>query len=323
MKKVNLFPFLTLLILAALAACNLPAGGAVTVSPPTSAPSTATQQGGAATQQGGAATQQGGATTVPPTATVSAATPIATAGAPTAAPSPTTAPAATSTLPPAVENAPEAIAILAPGPGSRVVSPVRVTGSANPTFEQSLVVTILLANGTELVTTNTQIAADVGQRGAFSVDVPFSVAAEQPGFIQVYALSPKDGGVTHLSSTVVTLAPSGSADIRPAAPAPEQIQILSPLNGAEVSGGVVRVQGFGLASFEQTLLVELLDENGAVLATTPVMVNASDLGQPGSFSAELAYTASAAVSARLQVRDISPAHGGNTHLSSVEITLKP
>jgi hypothetical protein len=219
---------------------------------------------------------------------------------------------------------PEAIAILEPGSGSRVISPLRVSGVADPTFEQSLVVTIVLADGTPLVTSSAQIGADVGQRGPYALDVPFSVNQEQPGFIQVYAVSARDGGITHLSSVGVTLAPGGAADLRAAAEGPEQIELRQPANGATVSGGVLHVEGFGLATFEQTLLVELLDEAGQPLASTPVIVAAPDLGQPGAFSADLPYTlATASIHARLQVRDISPAHSGNTHLTSVEITLLP
>ena len=194
---------------------------------------------------------------------------------------------------------------------------------ADPTFEQSLAVTILLADGTSIATTSTQIAADVGQRGSFSVAVPFSVAAEQQGFIQVYAISAKDGGVTHLSSVGVTFLPGGTASIIQVPEKPEQILLLAPQNGAAISGGTVHVEGFGLASFEQTLVIDVLDETGSVIATTPVTVAAPDLGQPGPFSADIPYSLSAPTAGRIQVRDISPAFGGNTHLTSVEVNLQP
>lgn len=189
---------------------------------------------------------------------------------------------------------------------------------------QSLAITILLADGTTLASGFTQIGADVGQRGPYTVYVSFSVSAEQPGFIQVYAISAKDGGVTHLALVGVTLAPGGSANILPALEGPEQIQINQPASAATISGGVVHVEGLGLASFEQTLVIDVLDEAGRFLASVPVTVAAPDLGQPGPFSADIPYTLSSASTAgRVQVRDVSPAHGGNSHLSSVEVTLNP
>jgi hypothetical protein len=200
---------------------------------------------------------------------------------------------------------------------------VTVRGMADPTFEQSLSVTILTADGAELATGFTQIGADVGQRGPFTLAVEFATSQEQPGFIQVYATSAKDGGVTHLSSVGVTLLPGGAPSIQLAAERPEQIVILQPVNGATVSGGTAHVEGFGLATFEQTLLVEVLDESGAVIASGPVTVAAPDLGQPGSFSVDLPYAISGPNAGRIVVRDVSPAHGGNTHLSSVEVQLEP
>jgi hypothetical protein len=279
-------------------------------------------------------TPVGQATTVPLPTSTSPDLPTATLP-PTAAPQPTALPLPTNTQPPAATlppvatatqpglDRPEAIAILQPGPGSRVTGPVQVNGVADPTFEQSLAVSILLADGTSIATTSTQIAADVGQRGSFSVAVPFSVAAEQQGFIQVYAISAKDGGVTHLSSVGVTLLPGGTASIIQVPEKPEQILLLAPQNGAAISGGTVHVEGFGLASFEQTLVIDVLDETGSAIATTPVTVAAPDLGQPGPFSADIPYSLSAPTAGRIQVRDISPAFGGNTHLTSVEVNLQP
>jgi hypothetical protein len=222
------------------------------------------------------------------------------------------------------DAAEEAILISQPGPGSRIVnSPLRVEGVADPTFEQNLVIRLLLADGTELVMTPTTIQTELGNRGPFTVDVPFTVSGEQQAFVQVYATSARDGGITHLASVGLTLADSGEEQIVPVDPHPERIQISQPALGATISGGTVTVTGVALASFEQTLVVELLDEAGQVLTLEPVIVNAPDLGQPGPFSIELAYEVAASMPGRVVVRDPSPAFGGDVHLASVEVTLAP
>lgn len=266
-----------------------------------------------------------GACSLPTAAPTVPATAAATAeptGTPPAATFPPAPPSATA---PVGGRPPDAIAILSPGPGSRVTSPVTVLGVADSTFEQSLTITILTADGAVLTDSFAQIDAELGQRGSFTGQAVFNIVEEQQGFIQVYAISPKDGGITHLSSVGVTLAPGGAANLVPSSEGPEQIQILQPAAGETISGGVVRVEGFGVASFEQTLLVEILDESGATLAFAPVMVAAPDLGQPGPFSAELPYflPSGSSTAGRVVVRDVSPAHGGNSHLSSVEVTLQP
>ena len=217
----------------------------------------------------------------------------------------------------------ESIMILEPAPGSRVTSPIHVSGVADPTFEQNLVVRVLTADGTLVTQAPTTIQADIGQRGPFALDLPTTLASEQNIFIQVFADSPRDGGITHLSSVGVIFTPTGPENILTRDPYPEQISIIQPQTGDTVSGGSVHVSGFGLASFEQTLLVEVLDENGDVICSEPVMVAAPDLGEPGPFEADIDYTLSEAGPGRIVVRDVSPAFGGTTHLSSVEVSLAP
>jgi hypothetical protein len=217
----------------------------------------------------------------------------------------------------------ESIMILTPGPGSRVTSPVTVAGEADPTFEQHLLVRVLQADGTLVTQMPTIIQAELGQRGPFSVELPINLDSEQNIFIQVLADSARDGNVTHLSSVVVTFTPTGPAEIIEREPYPEQIHISQPQTGATVSGGSVHVTGFALASFEQTLVVEVYDEEGDVIASEPVMVEAPDLGQPGPFEAQLEYRLSTAGPGRIVVRDESAAFGGDVHLSSVEVSLEP
>ena len=217
----------------------------------------------------------------------------------------------------------EAIFIQEPGPGSQVTSPIRVAGVADPTFEQNLVVRVVLDDGTEVTQVPTTIQSDVGQRGTFEVEVPVNLDTQRNIFIQVYASSARDGGITHLASTGVIFSPAGPEDILTQPPQPEQITIFQPQTGGMVSGGVAHVEGFALATFEQTLLIEILDAEGNVAGTQSVIVQAPDLGQPGPFSADVAYTVTQSGPGRVVVRDPSPAFGGDTHLSSVEITLEP
>ncbi|NLG71796.1 MAG: hypothetical protein GX495_07130 [Chloroflexi bacterium] len=230
-----------------------------------------------------------------------------------------TSPAATTTP----ELPEEAILILEPGPGSRVTSPIRVAGEADPTFEQNLVVRVLTADGVEVLQTPTNIQAEAGQRGSFEVELPVELNQEENIFIQVFASSARDGGITHLASTGVIFTPSGPADIRPRDPQPEQIVIFQPTLTQTINGGVAHVEGFALASFEQTLVIEVQDMDGNVIGTQPVIVEAPDLGIPGPFSADVPYTLSEAGPGRIAVIDPSPAFGGEVHLASVEVNLEP
>jgi hypothetical protein len=221
------------------------------------------------------------------------------------------------------ERPEEAILILEPGNGSRLTSPIHVAGIADPTFEQTLVVRVVFDDGSELAVQPVTIAADIGRRGPFAGDIPFIVSGERHAFIQVYDQSARDGGVIHLASVGVILTDTGPAEIAPAEPHPEQIAIFRPVNGEVIEGGLVRVEGFGLAGFEQTLLIEVYDADGSLVGSQPIIVKAPDLGLPGPFSADILYAVAVTGPGRIVVRDVSPAFGGDSHLASVEVMLEP
>ena len=260
--------------------------------------------------------------TAPANATVALPSPVESAAPPvTGAADQFGGPTLESPVPPADTPLEEVILILEPGPGSRLISPVWITGVADPVFEQTLGVSIILDDGTVLAIGSVRM--EPGQRGNFTVEIPFDIEGERQAFIQVFASSPRDGGITHLNSVGVSLASSGTPDIKSVDPYQERILIMTPLSAEQIQGGVVHVEGFGLASFEQTLLIEVQDAGGTVVGSAPVIVNAPDWGQPGNFRADISYIVSEPGPGRIVVRDVSPAFGGNTHLASVEINLLP
>jgi len=159
-------------------------------------------------------TQVGGASVVPvPSEVPPTSTPIPptlTSIPPTATlvpPAPTCAPPAP--CPACPQGQEEAIVITCPGSGDTVGSPVLVAGISNPTFEQSLAIQVIGVDGTVIGEGAATISADWGQRGRFEAEVAFSSpASDEPGRIIVLDVSPRDGGLVHLSSVEVTLAGS-------------------------------------------------------------------------------------------------------------------
>jgi len=248
----------------------------------------------------------------------------------------TVIPSLTAGITPAQPGLPEeAILILAPGNGSRLVGQVHVEGIADSTFEQTLVIQVVLfpaEGGVDepeqvLAQQPVMIQAELGQRGPFAADVPFDLsgASDQPGEVRVYAASPRDGGITHLASAQVTLAASGESDLRAAGDRThaERIVITAPSPAGVVAGGTAHVEGVGLASFEQNLVVELYDVEGVLIGSAPTTVAAVDMGVPGPFAVDVAYTLAVSGPGRIVVLDPSPAFGQTLHLASVEVQIEP
>ncbi len=217
----------------------------------------------------------------------------------------------------------EKILILEPGPGSRVVSPILVSGMADPTFEQHLNARLLLDDGTELASATTTIQSEPGTRGAFTFEISFQIENERQAFIQVSSTSPRDGGIEHLDSIGVLLAVAEEPLIHPVETHPERIVIFQPIQGARISGGVAHIEGYAIASFEQTLVAQVMDIAGNIIGTVPLIVNSPDWGMPGPFSVDVPYELEVEGSGRIVVRDPSPAFNGDIHLASVDVNLSP
>jgi hypothetical protein len=200
---------------------------------------------------------------------------------------------------------------------------LRVAGIADPTFEQTLAVRLVLDDGTELALGPVTIEAELGQRGPFSGELDFTISEERNVLLQVYNQSTRDGGITHLASVGVTLAPDGPINLVPSAPRSESLHIIQPALGDRISGGIVRVRGDGLASFEGTLVIEIYDEDGSLVGSEPLIVDAPEMGMPGTFDLEVAYAIGAEGVGRIVVVDPLPVFDGIGHIASVEVTLAP
>ncbi|HLB50449.1 MAG TPA: Gmad2 immunoglobulin-like domain-containing protein [Anaerolineales bacterium] len=103
---------------------------------------------------------------------------------------------------------PEDIVVLSPAPQEIVGGgTVHVSGFAAPVFEQTLSVTVVDLIGAVVGSGTLTLQAEAGQPGRFESDLMYVVTEEQQGSIQVYATSPRDGGIIHLASVGVALRP--------------------------------------------------------------------------------------------------------------------
>lgn len=227
------------------------------------------------------------------------------------------------------------IQIMAPGATSRVVSPVTVSGLGKATFEQTLVVQVLDQSGAPLATQPVTVIGEMGEYGAYSIEVAFSVSQEQPGRIVVYDASPKDGGLVSLSSVEVTLLPSGTAEIKTPDVTKIPLTIFEPESGTEATSGSVKVKGLSPAVFESTVAIVLCGEGGSgapdflcgtvdnILWQGSVITDALDMSLPGTFDVDAFYSATGIpIHARVAVYYTSARDGGILELVSRNVVLK-
>lgn len=106
-----------------------------------------------------------------------------------------------------MRSAPERIHINAPDSLAVVTSPVMVAGVGEAVQHNMLSVRVRDQSGAEIGTGTLSVMAALGERGPFSGTITFNVTGgSQPGRIEVFDVSPRDGNLIHLSSVEVTLA---------------------------------------------------------------------------------------------------------------------
>lgn len=99
-----------------------------------------------------------------------------------------------------------AITVQSPVIGQQVASPVTVSGTAD-VFEAVVSVRILDSAGNEIAKTFTTASCGTGCRGDYSVTVSYSVPRTEPGTIEVFESSAKNGLPVNVQLIPVTLAP--------------------------------------------------------------------------------------------------------------------
>jgi spore germination protein GerM len=99
-----------------------------------------------------------------------------------------------------------AITVQSPAIGEQVSSPVTVSGTAD-VFEAVVSVQILDSKGNEIARTFSTASCGTGCRGNYSLPVSYAVSQAQPGTIEVFESSPKDGQPVNVQVIPVMLTP--------------------------------------------------------------------------------------------------------------------
>ena len=99
-----------------------------------------------------------------------------------------------------------AITVQNPVIGAQLSSPVTVSGTAD-VFEAVVSVRILDSAGNQIARTFSTASCGTGCRGNYSIPVSYTVTRAEPGTIEVFETSPKNGQPVNVQLIPVTLAP--------------------------------------------------------------------------------------------------------------------
>lgn len=231
---------------------------------------------------------------------------------------PTAAASPTPTAGPGIPLA--AIQIKAPGPMSRVVSPLQVQMLVVAGDSKRVEVDLFGEDGSLLGRTLRVVAGSPGG-DPLTVKIPFEIrAAGENGFIQVSTKDSK-GRVQSLTTLQILLLSSGSSQINPAGNTIYERVVLPHLDpGADVSGGEVQLDGQVLPYNRQPIIIQLMTTDGKnqwlrVLTTTGTDWQTFDTTVP--------FKVTTSTPARLYFTQADDRFSGQAYVYSQEILLKP
>ena len=226
----------------------------------------------------------------------------------------------TATFTPTPEIPSAAIQILAPGPASKVVTPIHISAYLKPGAKGKIRLDLLGEDGRLLGRKLLVYAPDLQVH--ITTDMEFEIPGAAEAGRLVISTEDSQGRSLALASVDVLLMSVGDPDINPPGDLLEDIIIQEPAKSKFVQGGTVVVSGLARPQDNNPFLVEMIAPDGSHIGPTRLIgLTASQNRGYLPFSVEIPYSVGDPTWVRLVVYENSWIIPGTTHLSSIEILL--
>ncbi len=231
---------------------------------------------------------------------------------------PTLGPSATPTAGPGTPLA--QIQIKAPGPMSKIVSPIQIQVLVVAGESRRVEIDLFGEDGSLL---GRKVLAVVGSPAGdpLSVKIPFEIrAAGETGFIQI-STDDARGRIQSLTTLQVLLLSSGTSQVTPAGNAIYERVVLPHLEaGADVSGGIVQLEGQVLPYNRQPIIIQLMSTDGKYQWLRVLTTTGTDWQ---SFDTTVPYKVTSPTPARLYFQQSDDLLSTPAYVYSQEILLNP
>jgi hypothetical protein len=231
--------------------------------------------------------------------------------------SPTPRPTFTQTTIPGHE--PAAIQIFAPGPMSKVVSPINLKMSIVAGDSGKIQIDLYGEDG-RLLTRNVKRVPGSGKGVPQQIKIPFEIrATAEVGRVTISTLD-KAGRMQALNSVHVLLLSSGTNEITPPGNPSEPVGVFSPLSEEPVSGGVLNIEGDVWPFNLNPVILELVGPDNKSIGLR--ILNLNNLN-PQLMETAIPYKVSEPTLARLTIRQDDDRITGLYYVYSQEVLLNP
>jgi hypothetical protein len=234
---------------------------------------------------------------------------------------PTLEPSATPQLSPALSSA--VMQILAPGPMSKVLSPIRLRAYVIPGYNSKVRIELYGEDGRLIFRKLTYAYTDLFKWSYLSLDIPFETrAAAELARLQITA-EDANGNTIALAATHLLLTSEGYEEITPPGILNERCVFIAPIASATISSGTLAVAGTYLPFNTEPLILELVADNGTIVGSQWLEVPSASGSEPIPFNAEITYSVDVQTQAYLVARQFDDRIDGMIYLFSQTVILNP
>jgi hypothetical protein len=214
---------------------------------------------------------------------------------------------------------PAAIQIIAPGPMSKVISPITLRMNIVAGESEKVQIDLYGEDG-RLLTRNVKRVPRSGKGVPQQIKVPFEIpAAAEVGRITV-STTDKLGRLQSLNSVRLLLLSSGINEFNPPGNPSEPVGVFAPVGEEPVSGGVLNIRGDVWPFNLNPVILELIGEDGRSMGLRILNLDQLD---PQLFETTIPYKISEPTLARLTIRQDDDRIDGLFYLYSQEVLLNP
>lgn len=228
-------------------------------------------------------------------------------------------------LPPAAGSAGKAprIALLTPGEGSRVASPIQVSADIQSSPGGLLRLTLLDRAGNEVSRQLLHVdAVENGKSQPFSTQLTFEISPQEETGLLTILLLDSDFRPIALRSAEITLLAEGKPQIETPRSDEPWVTLIQPLPGESFTGRKITVLGSVTPLSAAPIILELVANDGRVVGSSQVRVPLPE--STFDFSADLYYDfINTPTEVRLVIRQAADAFKATAILDSLLINVAP
>ncbi len=211
--------------------------------------------------------------------------------------------------------------IVSPGPLSKVVSPIQFVAHIDPNYTGLTRVELIGEDGRELYRKVFKTFSNVGYFTRVDEKVNFEIkGVAEMARLQISTYDPK-GNILAYNSVRLMLFSTGETLLSPSYPAQERIG-LRVKREAEITGGVLSLEGEINPINDTPLIIELFDEQGRIVGSRLLQLAPAD-GTFQVFTTSIPYQVTERTPIRLVIRQSDDRISGLAYLYSLPIYLSP